>query len=156
MEGRDTQQHNAVSSSPEAETRQVQPAPLAMQYDPYPRPAVPPLSPWTHFAVLTSVLAPVALVPYLAVRRHLISLHRKVSEVSATNAALHRDLKAALLESSIRREEHDRMTTALGEIRRELGQFRAEQGAKELERARVEERTKSELTELMAENQRIR
>ncbi|EKM59050.1 uncharacterized protein PHACADRAFT_249225 [Phanerochaete carnosa HHB-10118-sp] len=116
----------------------------------------PPLSPWTHFAIFTGVLAPVALFPYLAVRRHLISLHRKVSEVSQTNAALQRDLKAALLESSIRREEHDRLVTALSEVRREFDRFRAEQSAKELQRARGEERTRSQIDELAAEHKRTR
>ena len=117
---------------------------------------LPPLSPWTHFAIFTGVLAPVALLPYLAVRGHLISLRRKVTEVSHTNAALQRDLKAALLESSIRREEHDRLVTALSEIRRDLDRFRAEQGANELQRARGEERTRSQIDELAAENERMR
>ncbi|GJE83994.1 hypothetical protein PsYK624_000680 [Phanerochaete sordida] len=117
---------------------------------------LPPLSPWTHFAIFTGILAPVALFPYLAVRRHLISLHRKVSEVSQTNAALQRDLKAALLESSIRREEHDRLAAALSEVRRDFDGFRAEQAARELQRARDEERTRAQLEELAAQNERTR
>lgn len=121
-----------------------------------PTQVLPPLSPWTHVAIFTSILAPVALLPYLAVRKHLISLHRQVSEVSAANAALQRDVKAALLESSIRRDEHDRFTSAMSEIRRDFDRMRAEQGAKELQRVRVEERTKSDINELLEENKRMR
>lgn len=125
-------------------------------YDPYARTAIPPLSPWTHVAIFTSILAPVALLPYLAVRRHLLSLHRQVSEIGAANAALQRDLRAALLESCIRREEHDRLGSTMNEIRRDLERVRAEQAAKDLQRARVEERTKSDIHELLEENKRMR
>jgi hypothetical protein len=147
MKGSKTDQ-DLLPTSSTAETIQL--------HEPHPQPAVSPLSPWTHFAVLTAVLAPVALLPYLAVRRHLISLHHKVSEVSATNAALHRDLRSALMETAIRREEQNRLAGTLGEVRREFERFRAEQAGKELDRARAEERTKSDIGELIAENQRMR
>ena len=112
---------------------------------------------WRQTAATVSIaLAPVALLPYLAVRGHLVSLHRKVSEVSHTNAALQRDLKAALLETAIRREEHDRLAGALAAVRRDLDGFRAEHGARELQRARGEERTRAQLEELAAQNERMR
>jgi len=152
MEGEQSQ--TTSPTPPELGSRQeVYSVPRTVQQQ---QQALPPLSPWTHFAIFTGILAPVALFPYLAVRRHLISLHREVSGVSQTNAALQRDLKAALLESSIRREEHDRLATALSEIRRDLDGFRAGQGARELRRARDEERTRSQINELAAENERIR
>lgn len=138
------------------EERQAQPqSSFQLAQIPYPN-QVSPLSPWTHVAIFSSVLAPVALLPYLAVRRHLLSLHRKVSEVGTANAALQRDLKAALLESSIRRDEHDRLASTMGEFRRELERLRAEQSARALQRARVEERIKADISELLEENKRMR
>ena len=148
----DEQPQTTPLAAPELVHVQEQPGPsYTVQQQP-----VPPLSPWTHFAIFTGILAPVALLPYLAVRGHLVSLHRKVSEVSHTNAALQRDLKAALLESSIRREEHDRLAAAMTEIRSSLDRFRAEQAAKDLQRARDEERMRSQIEELTAENARTR
>ncbi|KIP10584.1 hypothetical protein PHLGIDRAFT_125451 [Phlebiopsis gigantea 11061_1 CR5-6] len=123
--------------------------------DPY-RYQMAPLSPWTHVAIFSSILTPIALLPYLAVRRHLLSLHRKVSEVGTANAALQRDLKAALLESSIRRDEHERLTSTMGEFRRELERLRAEQSARALQRARTEERTRADINEVLEENKRMR
>ncbi len=121
-----------------------------------PTKAVQPLSPLTHIAIFAAILAPTAILPYLAVRRHLISLHRKVAEVCVANAALQRDLKTALLEASIRREEHDRLRTMIGEARRDLERIRAEVGRNELARARLEERTKRDIQDLMEEKLRTR
>ncbi|KAI0765508.1 hypothetical protein BC629DRAFT_1258936, partial [Irpex lacteus] len=121
-----------------------------------PTKAVQPLSPLTHIAIFAAILAPTAILPYLAVRRHLISLHRKVAEVGVANAALQRDLKTALLEASIRREEHDRLRTMIGEARRDLERIRAEVGRNELARARLEERTKRDIQDLMEEKLRTR
>lgn len=167
VEGADKLSSNAFTSEEAQNTPHI-----TIAYDPSSR--LPPLSPWTHVAIFTSVLAPVALLPYLAVRRHLISLHRKVSEVATANAALQTDLRAALLETSVRREEHERLNTAFTEIRRDLERFRTEQAGKERERAkdlehfrielsnkellraRIEERMKSEVDQLVAENKRIR
>jgi len=63
------------------------------------RPLVP-LSPLTHLAIFGAIIAPVALLPYLAVRRHLLSLHRKVTELAVANAALQTDLRTALIQAS--------------------------------------------------------
>ncbi|KAI0084172.1 hypothetical protein BDY19DRAFT_973466 [Irpex rosettiformis] len=121
-----------------------------------PRSPVQPLSPLTHIAIFTAILAPIALLPYLAVRRHLISLHLKVTEVGVANAALQRDLKTALLEASIRREEHDRLRTTIGELRRDLEKVRVDGGRYELMRARSEEKMKRDIQDLMEEKQKTR
>ena len=118
--------------------------------------ARPPLSPWTHILILSSVLVPIAVVPYLAVRRHLLSLHRKMGELGAGNAALQRDLKSTLLESAIRREEHDRLRAMLEETRRDVEKVKVEEARRELARATADERVRRDLQELLQERQRTR
>ena len=120
------------------------------------RPPVQPLSPLTHIAIFAAVIAPTALLPYLAVRRHLISLHRKVAEVGVANAALQRDLKTALLEASIRRDEHDRLRGMIEDVRRDLEKARVEGGRNELMRVRLEERTRRNIQDLMEEREKTR
>lgn len=114
-------------------------------------PPAAPISPWTHAVVLTAILAPTAIVPYLAVRRHLLSLHRKVAEVATSNATLQRDLKTALLESSIRREEHDRLKILIDEVRRDLKRFREEETREKLAKARQHEKIRRDIEELSAQ-----
>lgn len=142
------QLHDAPIPTPEPKAHQASP--------PVQQPQSRPLSPWTHFAIITGVLTPVALLPYLAVRGQLAALQRAVHEVSQTGAALQRELKAALLETAIRREEHDRLAGALADARREFEAFRAEHRARELQRARAEERTRAQIEELAAQNARTR
>lgn len=118
--------------------------------------SVTPLSPWTLVATLTAILASTAILPYVAVRRHLASLHRKVAEVGIANAALQRDLKTALLLSHSRRGEYDKLNLAIEEVRRGLKKFRTEETRKELTRAREDERTRRVIEELVAEKDKTR
>ncbi|KAI0337536.1 hypothetical protein BDW22DRAFT_1433196 [Trametopsis cervina] len=120
------------------------------------RSAVVPLSPLTHVAIFAAILAPTALLPYLAVRRHLVALHRKVAEVGVANAALQRDLKTALLEASIRREEHERLSAMLAEARRDIETIRAEENRRQLARVRADERLRRDVEDLLVEKQRTR
>ena len=119
-------------------------------------PARAPLSPYTHLAIFASVLFPVALLPYLAVRRSLLSLHRQLGDLSAANAALQRDLKTALLETSVRHEEHERLRSVLTESRRELEAVKRDTAQKDLERARSEERIRRDIQDLLVDRQRTR
>ena len=107
-------------------------------------------------AIFASVLTPVALLPYLAVRRSLLSLHRQLGDLSAANAALQRDLKTALLETSVRREEHERLRSVLTEARRELEAVKRDTAQKDLERARSEERVRRDIQDLLVDRQRTR
>ncbi|KAI0695738.1 hypothetical protein BC835DRAFT_1272959 [Cytidiella melzeri] len=120
------------------------------------RPPVVPLSPLTHIAFFTAILAPAALLPYLAVRRHLISLHRKVAEVGVANAALQRDLKTALLEAAIRREEYDRLLAMISEARTDMEKLRTDENRRELARTRMQVRTRRDVEDLLMERQRTR
>lgn len=117
---------------------------------------VTPLSPLTHIAIFAAILAPTAVLPYLIVRWHLLSLHRKVAKVGVASAALQQDLKAALLETSVRREEHDRLRILIDELRRDLEKARLEENRKELSRARLEEKFMQDLEDLFAQKQRTR
>ncbi len=120
------------------------------------RQPVTPFSPLTHVLILTSILGPVALFPYLAVRRHLLSIHRKIGEVGAVSAVLQRDLKTALLEASIRREEHERLRALIDETRRDVEKVKTEENKRELARATVSERMRRDLEDLMVERQKTR
>lgn len=123
---------------------------------PTPNTGRPPLSPLTHILIFASVLTPIALLPYLAVRSHLLSLHRKVGDLSAANAALRRDLKTTLLESSIRREEHDRLRALLEETRRDMEKVKAEGARREVAKATADERIRRDIQDLLVERQKTR
>lgn len=115
-----------------------------------------PISPLTHAVVLGSILLPVAILPYLAVRRHLITLNRKISEVGITNAALQRDFKTALLEASIRREEHERLRSLLQETKERVKEL--EVGLKKMDEYRLQSEggVLKELKQLKSESAQTR
>ncbi|KAI0081795.1 hypothetical protein K474DRAFT_1703644 [Panus rudis PR-1116 ss-1] len=107
-----------------------------------------PISPLTHILILTSILTPIGLLPYLAVRRHLLTLSRKLSEISSTNASLQRDFRNALLEASVRREEHDRLRRLVEEQRREVLELREVVRRGEVREREVGERVRTVLEEV--------
>ncbi|THH33689.1 hypothetical protein EUX98_g619 [Antrodiella citrinella] len=115
------------------------------------RPAYP-TSPLTHIFILTSVLVPIALVPYLAVRRHLLRLHTQMARMNETNVMLQRDLKAALTEASVRREEQERVKVLVEGMRRDVEGMR-----RGVERKGVEgEGVRRVVKDLWEEKQRTR
>jgi len=61
-----------------------------------------PTSPIIHLAVLSSVI----VLPYLLVRRQLVSLRRTVSEMGMANSMMRRDMKVMHSEVSVRQHEH--------------------------------------------------
>ncbi len=115
-----------------------------------------PLSPLTHILIFSAILGPVALLPYLAVRRQLQSLNRQITDLATANAASHRGLRYTLAETAVRREEHERLRDMLVDMRQELEKFRAEETRREAVRAATNERTRKGVQELMIERQRTR
>lgn len=107
-----------------------------------------PTSPLTHILILSSILLPVAILPYLAIRRQLISLNRKITEVGIMNATLQRDLKTALLEASIRREEHDRLHALLKESKDRMQNLEIGMERREVTRQQYEADVRMELKQL--------
>lgn len=115
-----------------------------------------PLSPLTHILIFSAILGPIALLPYLAVRRQLQSLNRQITDLATANAASHRGLRYTLAEMAVRREEHERLRGMLADMRQDLERFRAEETRREAVRAATYERTRRGVQELMMERQRTR
>lgn len=118
--------------------------------------SIVPLSPLTHVVIFSAILAPIAILPYIAVRRHLLSLHREVAEIGKATAASQRDLKNGLLEASVRREEFDKLEFVLTGVRRDLEKLRGDGDRKDLVRAQQEEGIRRAIIELETEQARNR
>lgn len=76
--------------------------------------------PLTHLAVLSTVILPVVLIPYLASRRSVNLLRRQLDECTTTITKLQRDLKTTALENTLRRDEHTRLRGWLTEMKNDL------------------------------------
>lgn len=76
--------------------------------------------PLSYLAVLSTVILPVALIPYLACRRSVNSLRRQLDECTTTITKLQRDLKTTTLENTLRRDEHTRLRGWLTEMKGDL------------------------------------
>lgn len=97
----------------------------------------PPRRTLTHLSVLAAVVLPITLLPYLAARRSTNLFRRQLEEQRVTIAELQRDLKVALLESGLRRDEHARVRGLLTEIRKESRNLGAEM-KQDMQRLRFE------------------
>ena len=82
--------------------------------------------PLTHLAVLSTIILPVALIPYLASRRSVNSLRRQLDECTATITKLQQDLKTTTLRSTLRRDEHTRLRSWLTDMRNDSRTVRKE------------------------------
>lgn len=114
----------------------------------------------THLTVLAAVVLPITLLPYLAARRNTNLLRRQIEQQGVTIARLQRELKSALLESGLRRDEHTRVRGLLAEMKQESCSLSAE-----LRRGMVELRLKgdqeaailrSDLQKILDETRRTR
>jgi hypothetical protein len=123
-----------------------------------------PRSPFTHLAVLTTVLVPITLLPYIVARRNTSQLRRRLNEYAVIIARLQRDSKTNTLENRLR---DDRFTGLLTEIRQESRNNNAEirQGLEKLrndtEHQKVAQATtdnvhRSELQQILEETRRTR
>jgi len=110
-----------------------------------------PISIRTRILVLSSIILPVALLPYLAIRPQLRSLRRNVEELGITNAVLQRDLKAALRKASITRQEHERVEALLRETKNQFRTYRETAESNEVLRSKAEEEMRQDLKNLVEE-----
>jgi len=76
----------------------------------------------TRAIILASILTPIAFVPYLVVRKQLISLGTKASDATFFSAALRREVKGAL---SNRHYEHEQLAGLLKGLKGEQEAFTA-------------------------------
>jgi hypothetical protein len=103
----------------------------------HPNPNRRPRSALTHLAVLTTVLLPIALLPYCVVSRNVRLLRRRLNEYAVTTARLQRALKTTALENALIRDQNSRVRGLLTEIQQESYNINVET-KQALERLRAE------------------
>lgn len=91
-----------------------------------------PTSPLTHAIFLSTLIIPFAVLPYLAITRHLRGLQATATEVQATTAAMQRELRTTLLENAIRKDEQAHLRRSVEATGAELRELRVR-----LEKARL-------------------
>ncbi|VDB90175.1 unnamed protein product [Peniophora sp. CBMAI 1063] len=108
--------------------------------DPAPAPAQPEsrLTPEVRLVVFTSLVFPVALIPFLMLRRSLHGLHVKTDSVQGNIIGLHRKLKDTLYDLSWRREEHAKLGATVTEMQSTIASLREQMHKEQLERVERE------------------
>ncbi|THH20142.1 hypothetical protein EW146_g1152 [Bondarzewia mesenterica] len=114
------------------------------------------MRPETRAAIFAALILPVAFLPFFALRRQLINLHRKVDAMGATTVGLQKNLKTSLLELSVKKEEHAQMRGMLQETRQNLETTRGELHRLELARTVETGELRTRLNELAETNQQMR
>ncbi|KAH8105821.1 hypothetical protein BXZ70DRAFT_395368 [Cristinia sonorae] len=127
------------------------------------QPTRPPPSRLTSVLILTAILTPLALVPYIAVRRHLLRLQTQLSKMDETRMTLRRDLKAAL---AMRKEEQEKVMGMIESVRKEVEVVRKEVEDTREDVGHVDRDVESlegdvdeiriDMRELVEENQRVK
>lgn len=107
------------------------------------------LSVGARLAVFTALALPVTLLPFITLRRQLLSLHRKTDEIRAATNVLQRELKGTLVELSVKKEEHLRMKEMLEEARQKLEATRRDTHRLQLSRLADEKEYQRRLQEIM-------
>ncbi|GBE79560.1 hypothetical protein SCP_0207600 [Sparassis crispa] len=98
-------------------------------------------SPFVHVAVLTSIV----VLPYLVVRRQLVSMRRTVAQMGAANAVMRRDLKSLMTESAVRKLEHQKVLGLLRETKESMDVLKRLAERRDTARRAVEERLAHEV-----------
>ena len=96
------------------------------------------LTPEIRLVVFTSLVFPVALIPFLMLRRSLHSLHTKTDSVQGNIIGLHRNLKDTLYDLSWRREEQAKIGTTVSEMQKVISELREQIHREQLERVERE------------------
>lgn len=109
----------------------------------------PTLSVGARLAVFTALALPVTLLPFITLRRQLLSLHRKTDEIRTATSVLQRELQGTLVELSVRKEEHLRMKEMLEEARQKLEATRRDTHRLQLSRLADEKAYQRQLQEIM-------
>ncbi|OCH94085.1 hypothetical protein OBBRIDRAFT_885018 [Obba rivulosa] len=112
-------------------------------------------APLTHLLILSSILAPIALLPYLATRTRLNALQRTVAETGRASTGLRHDLSHLIAAFTARRTEHERLVSLLNEMNTNMSWLRrrAEQAA--ADRAASEGRVLKELRAMKMELEKL-
>jgi septal ring factor EnvC (AmiA/AmiB activator) len=109
---------NSVNSAPEQPSKAATPI---LVREPEHR-----LSHEARLAVFSALVFPVALVPFLLLRRSLHGMHHKLDQTRVAVNGLQRELKSTLFEMSVRRDEHARLNGSIMELRQAISGIRDE------------------------------
>lgn len=109
----------------------------------------PALSVGARLAVFTALALPVTLLPFITLRRQLLSLHRKTDEIRLATDVLQRELKGTLVDLSVKKEEYSRMKEMLEEARLKLEAMRRDTHRLQLARSADEKEYNRRLQEIM-------
>ncbi|KAJ8086403.1 hypothetical protein PM082_005226 [Marasmius tenuissimus] len=115
---------------------------------PTPRRSYPAI---VHFAVLSAVILPLALIPYMFTRRQLTLLRQAVRELETSNKMLRKDLTTSASEIGKTGDDIRRMRALLHELMEEAETLRMETRAKEASQKAIDGTTQSTLQNLVAE-----
>lgn len=110
----------------------------------------------THLLLLSSIFVPLVLLPYIPIRRHLLSLHRKLDDLAATTSSLRSELKVSQLEVALRRQEHLRLRDRLITTKREIESLTLETARHSKDRAAVDDEFRKSIRELLNERDQTR
>jgi len=110
----------------------------------------PDVTPGTRLVIFAALVFPLALLPFVTLRRQVLGLHRKLDEVGTTTTTLHRELKTTLLELSVAREEHGRLRGLLEETRQSVEKMREDNYRNQLARVSKEKEIHGQIQELLA------
>lgn len=117
------------------------------------RPSGPTLG--TRLIIFSALVIPSALIPLFVLRRSVNNLHRKVDELKGATRHLHHEFKSAMLELSVRREQHEQLQAMIVKTRDDLTNLRGETYRRRKARAREDERMQGQVQELVASNQYV-
>jgi hypothetical protein len=84
------------------------------------------ISPLGHALFLGLIVLPFAVAPYIAITNRLKAMDGAIQGVSAVLAATRGELRAAVRESAVRREEHRLLEKAGHTLRSDFGHLRAQ------------------------------
>ncbi|KAI0053050.1 hypothetical protein FA95DRAFT_1482569 [Auriscalpium vulgare] len=107
------------------------------------------ISPEARLLAFSAIVFPFALIPFLALRRSLIGLHAKVDHVRSSADGAQRELKGALWELSVRKEEYARLQSQLSETRRELQTLRSQARGMETSHSVKEQEIRGQIQDLL-------
>jgi len=142
-----SQQPDHASADPVPDKAPTTPTPLTIHAD---KPSGPTLG--TRLVIFSALILPSAVIPLLILRRSVSGLHRKVDELKGATSSLHREFRSAMLELSVRREQHEQLRAMIAETREDLAHLRGETQRAQTARASGHEQTRNQIQELATSN----
>lgn len=79
-----------------------------------------PTRPFLHLIVLGSFLIPLACIPYIPIRRHLLALRHSIQSLSVDTRTLHQELSTTILHARLRKEETLKLTEQYRSLQAQL------------------------------------